>query len=52
MTVNGNGHKITGLSGMLFSRSWAGKCALIVNDLTIESANIEVEKMMTQEKQE
>ena len=44
VTVNGNGHKITGLSDMLFSGSWAGKCALIVNDLTIANANIEVEK--------
>ena len=44
VTVNGNDHKITGLSNMLFSGSWAGKCALIVNDLTIANANIEVEK--------
>lgn len=43
MTVNGNGNKITGLSDMLFSGSWAGKCALIVNDLTIANANIKVE---------
>ena len=43
VTVNGNGHKITGLSDMLFSGSWAGKCALIVNDLTIANANIKVE---------
>lgn len=43
MTVNGNGNKITGLSNMLFSGSWAGKCALIVKDLTIANANIKVE---------
>lgn len=44
VTVNGNGNKIIGLSDMLFSGSWAGKCALIVNDLTIANANIKVEK--------
>ena len=43
VTVNGNGNKITGLSNMLFSGSWAGKCALIVKDLTIANANIKVE---------
>ena len=44
VTVNGNGHRITGLSNMLFSRIWAGKCGLIVNDLTLEKANVEEAK--------
>ena len=44
VTVNGNGYKIVGLSSMLFSSVWAGKCGLIVNDLTLENANVEVAK--------
>ena len=47
VTVNGNGYKIVGLSSMLFSSVWAGKCGLIVNDLTLENANVEVAKLQT-----
>ena len=39
-TVNGNGHKITGLTTPLFSGTWAGKGKLYINDLTIADSGI------------
>ena len=41
LTLDGDGHKITGLSTPLFSGTWAGDTQLAIQNLTIEGANIE-----------
>ena len=41
VTVNGNGHTISGLNDMLFAGTWAGKSGLIINDLTIADSDIQ-----------
>jgi len=41
ITVNGNGHTITGLNAPLFTGGFAGGSGIIINDLTIENAAIE-----------
>ena len=39
-TFDGQGHTLKGLNKMLISSTWAGHSAVIVKDLTIDSANI------------
>ena len=41
LTLDGDGHKITGLTTPLFSGTWAGDTQLAIQNLTIEGANIE-----------
>ena len=40
LTLDGDGHKITGLTTPLFSGTWAGDTQLAIQNLTIEGANI------------
>lgn len=40
VTVNGNGHTISGLNAPLFAGGFAGKSGIIVNDLTLADVNI------------
>lgn len=40
ITINGNGHTITGLSAPLFSGGFAGQSGIVINDLTIQNSNI------------
>ena len=40
VTVNGNNKIITGLSDMLFAKTWAGTSGLVINDLTISASQI------------
>ena len=40
LTLDGDGHKITGLTTPLFGGSWAGDTQLAIQNLTIEGANI------------
>ncbi len=40
LTLDGDGHKITGLSTPLFSGTWAGDTQLAIQNLTIDDANI------------
>ncbi len=40
ITINGNGHTISGLNDTLLAGGFAGKSGVIINDLTIANANI------------
>ncbi len=40
VTVNGNGHTITGLSAPLFAGGFAGGSGIVINDLTIADSTI------------
>ena len=42
ITVNGNGHTITGLNAPLFTGGFAGGSGIIIKDLTIKNANFDV----------
>ena len=44
LTINGNGHKITGLNAPLVANTWAGKSNCIIKGLTLEKANIVVDE--------
>lgn len=40
ITINGNGHTITGLSAPLFAGGFAGGSGIVINDLTIKDSTI------------
>ena len=40
ITINGNGHTITGLNAPLLAGGFAGKSGVIINDLTLDRVNI------------
>ena len=40
ITINGNGHTISGLNDTLLAGGYAGKSGIVINDLTIANANI------------
>ena len=40
ITINGNGHTITGLNAPLLAGGFAGKSGVIINDLTLDSVEI------------
>lgn len=40
LTVNGNGHTISGLNNMLVEGTWAGKGGIEMSNLTLKDANI------------
>ena len=40
ITINGNGHTITGLNDSLIASGFAGSSGVIINDLTLDKANI------------
>ncbi len=40
ITINGNNHKLIGITNMLIYNTWGGSGELIINDLTIVDANI------------
>ncbi len=40
ITVNGNGHKISGLNAPLFSGGFAGGSGIVINDLTIDDSDM------------
>ena len=40
ITINGNGHTITGLNAPLLAGGFAGKSGVIINDLTLDKVNI------------
>ncbi len=44
IVINGNNRTITGLTNMLFTGSWGGVSSLTVKDLTLQNANIVVDK--------
>ena len=44
IVINGNSRTITGLTNMLFTGSWGGVSSLTVKDLTLQNANIVVDK--------
>ena len=41
ITINGNGHTITGLNAPLLAGGFAGKSGVIINDLTLDRVNID-----------
>lgn len=41
ITINGNGHTITGLNAPLISSGFAGGCGVIIKDLTIKNAEFD-----------
>ena len=41
ITINGNGHTITGLNAPLLAGGFAGKSGVIINDLTLDRMNID-----------
>ena len=41
LTINGNGHKITGLTAPLFDGGFAGKGGIVIKDLTIANSQIQ-----------
>ena len=43
VTIKGNGHKIVGLDAPLFSGGFAGTSGLVIDNLTIDNANIKDE---------
>ena len=40
ITINGNGHTITGLNDSLIAGGFAGESGVIINDLTLDNVNI------------
>ncbi len=40
ITINGNGHKISGLSAPLFAGGFAGNSGVIIKDLTIDASKV------------
>ena len=43
ITINGNGHTITGLNAPLLAGGFAGESGVIINDLTLDKVNIKDE---------